>query len=196
MNFQTRSKIWIRKHPITSYICGNYLVLSFLMIFFLNIGPNQTILKFIELFATKNTDKIVITFILIILMSGVEVSLGFGLYFIWTIWNFIFLFVGRIFMTSKLSDYNIYLDLSGPSCAVFCPFQVFLFIHQPLMYFKIKKYRFTDTFLYIIGIFQYIFLFDFQNMIFDFFICIFSNIIFHFFYVLFRKMNFHPINLW
>lgn len=191
LSFRKRYIKWIKKHPISSFICGIYLFSSFLLISFLNFDRNSIILKFVELFATKNLDKIAITVIFIILMSGIEVSLGFLMYSIWMIWSFIFLFLGRIFIHYRLNNYQIlFLELSGPSCAVFCPFLTFIFIHQPIYYFKIKKYRFTDTLFYTIGMFQYIFLIDPLNTCVDFIICSFSNLIFHLIYTLLKRTLF------
>lgn len=185
LNFRTRSAKWIKKHPISSCICGLYLLFSFLLFFFLNNDRNSTFLKFIELFGTKNLDKIAITVIFIILMSGIEISLGIFLYGIWMIWSFISLFLGRIFIVSQLTVYNfLSFDPSGPSYAIFCPFLTFIFIHRPMIYFKIKKYRFSDTLLYVAGMLQYIFFIDPFNMIIDFIICAFSNLIFHLIYSL------------
>ena len=192
LNFRSRFMKWIKKHPCTSCFCGIYLLFSFSFIYFFHYDKNTIISKIIELFTTENLDKIAMTAVFIILMSGIETTLGFFLYGIWMTWNFIFLFLGRIFVIHQLKYINIF-DLSGPSCLVFCPYLTFIFIHQPIIYFKIKKYRFTDTHLYMFGLFQYIFCIDPLNMMIDFVICIFSNLLFHLIYTLLKGV-FHHTN--
>lgn len=180
MNCQMRIFKWIQNHPFSFGISSFYFPSSVASYYFFTINHNSIIGKILELFIGTNFNVVALTSLFIILFSGIEASVGRLKYSLWMIWNFVFLFFGRLFVEKLFfNSQSLTIQPTGPNCCIFCPFLTFIFVHRPYMYFKIKKFRFTDTLLYSIAIVQFILFFDIINLISDFFICSLSNVFSH-----------------
>ncbi|OHT13226.1 hypothetical protein TRFO_16662 [Tritrichomonas foetus] len=180
--FTARIKDWTKKHKFSAAVCFLHPIFSFLVSKFSQKYGKQK--YFFYLFAANNINIVAPTVLFVVLFSGIEKSIGSKKYSIWMIYSFIFLFICRL-------KFN--LTSSGPTCAIFCPYFTFAFIHQPFLYFKVKKYRFSDSLLYFIAIVQFIFL-DFQNAFVDCIICAFSNLFWNLFCTIIRSL-YGPIQI-
>ena len=173
---------WSLKHPVTIFFISVHLILSMAYIF---IPIEKSIFQqIINIFMTPDMSITALNIIFSLLFSGIELSIGSLHYAIWLLWSACFLFCFRNyffklipFQTSKKDTTNL---MFGPTFIVFSVYLTFVFIHRPIIFFKLfGKFRFTDTLLYSIGVFQYM-TYKLPDHFFDFISCILSNIIWKF----------------
>ncbi|OHT07807.1 hypothetical protein TRFO_23842 [Tritrichomonas foetus] len=157
---------WATAHRATSVFIVTHLLLS--IIFSFIRFTNQTLNNIINLFICDDFSLVAVNILFSILFSGIEASIGTSHYSFWLVWSFSFLFCFRSFF--KLNE------SMGPTPLVFSVFLCFVFIHRPVYYFKLFKFHFSDTFLYSIGVIQYI-LYDPIGHLIDAGICAVANII-------------------
>ena len=155
---------WFFEHPMTSFFSIFFPILSILFYYF-NLKISNIL---ISLIVIEKLEQIPFFIIFLLLLSGIEKSLGILYYSLWIFWSSFFLFIFRHF----------FLPFStGPTFMIFCPFITFIIFHQPIYYFKFFNINFTDKFFYIIFLIQFIFLSPISYLI-DFFGCLISNILF------------------
>ncbi|KAK8899431.1 hypothetical protein M9Y10_001747 [Tritrichomonas musculus] len=185
---------WCKKHSVTVFFIIMQLTLSIVYIF---IPIEQSIFQYvINCFMSPDFSVSALNIIFSLLFSGIEVSISSIHYGLWLLLSSCNLFCFRYYFfisNSNSTSRNISNDSSvspklmfGPSYIVFSVYLAFVFIHRPILYFKIfDKFRFDDTLLYSIAVFQYM-IYNFPNHFFDFCFCVISNIIWKCINVIFR----------
>lgn len=148
-------------HLATTLIMVLHIVLSLFRIY---ISDGN---KVINLLAAESGTYVSLNVIFLTLFSGLEVSIGRNQLICWMLWSTVFSFSAHYFLE---------IPSSGPAFLVFSQYLSFIFIHKPFLYFRISKFRFSDSLLYSIAIIQYM-LNDFTVFSIDFVISIGSNII-------------------
>jgi hypothetical protein len=106
----------------------------------------------LELFGSRELTMAVFHVLFIFLFSGIEVcvsSFGYGM---WMISSAFLLFVFRF----SVSIFMPTVRWQGPSFCVLCQMWTFFGIHRPVLYFKVSRFQFSDTFLYSIGVLHYL----------------------------------------
>ena len=169
---------WCKKHIVTTCFIVIHFILS---IIFLFIPVRSSIFQSaINVFMTQDLSVSVLNIMFSLLFSGIEISIGSFQYGLWLLWSACFLFCFRNFILSLISFSISKTDtklMVGPTYAVFSVYLTFVFVHRPIICFKVcERFKFTDTFLYSIAVFQYI-LYKIPDHFYDFLLCCISNIV-------------------
>lgn len=154
---------WMLDHIATSSFIIVHIVLTIIRHF---IPLNAITILFLNIATARDTTYMCMNIIFLLLFSGVEVTIGRNRWFAWMSWTAVFLLGARLFLG---------INSIGPTFVVFAQYLSFVVIHKPFLYFKILRFRFTDTLLYSIGILQYVL--NDTSLAFDFIICTLSNLI-------------------
>lgn len=171
---------WCKKHSVTTFFIVVHLILSTIYMF---IPVEKSFFQLvINAYMVPDMSIAAINVIFSLLFSGVELSVGSLHYGLWLLFSSCFLFCFRSFFLKKIPFLSSIYEYSmfGPTYIVFAVYLTFIFIHRPLIYFKIfGKIRFTDTSLYSIAVLQYM-IYKLPDHFFDFISCVISNIIWKF----------------
>jgi hypothetical protein len=124
----------------------------------------------LRIIATFDSTNVIANIIFIVLLSGIEASVGRVNFALWMGWSTLVLAAARG---------GLGRGSNGPAFAVFCPFLMFMTVHRASFYFRIRRFRFDDSFLYSIAFCQFIFL-DITGHCFDFIVCAVANIFWRF----------------
>ena len=159
---------WCFDHFYISSILSLNIFCSIILYFLENKFKEYFVLYyFFSLFRSSSFSSFIMGSLSILLFSGLENSIPHVYYMLWlSSIAFLVLCIRCLFATPP----------AGPTFAIFPPFFVFILIHRPIYFFKIKNIRFSDTVFYVIFILQYILLNPIQNII-DFIICALCNFI-------------------
>jgi hypothetical protein len=155
---------WLSQHPVSGWFSILTLVSSVIVA---RLIPASIRSVTCRLFVVADSVLLVPYVLFMLLLSGVEPSVGSPQYGIWMFWSAIVLRASRSWL---------HLTSSGPSFAVFCPFITFLAIHKPILYFRLFRFRFSDWHLYLLAMIQFICL-DFSNLSIDFLVCLSANLV-------------------
>lgn len=142
---------WISKHIVT-FIILIILTISTIGVIYLHkygryyIQLYSILLPFVSLYGS-NLNVFGAVFIMILLFSGIEVSIGSFKYAFWIFMISLIILIYR-FLASQFNFGIYYL--------IYAEFITFLNNHKPAYYFKIRDIRFTDTLLYSIASVQFI----------------------------------------
>jgi hypothetical protein len=152
---------WAKAHPATSVMAAGQVLVSLLLKPFTGRVPRA-----LRIIATFNVTNLVANILFIVLLSGIEASVGRANFALWMGWSALVLAAAR----GRLGRGS-----SGPTFAVFCPFLTFATVHRASFHFRIRRFRFDDSLLYSIAFCQFIFL-DITGHCFDFVVCVLANI--------------------
>lgn len=155
---------WLKRRQVTVFLAIIYTVISVVVYLSDERIKVSTMLSLIS----SDVTKIPIFVIALLLVSGVEVSIGSYNHLSWILFGSSIVFLFRVFFLPQTD---------GPTYAVLCPFITFLMYHKPFYKFKIKDFVFDDTVFYFIFLFQFI-AYDFRYLFIDLPASVISNFLY------------------
>jgi hypothetical protein len=146
-------------------MAAGHVLVSFLLVPFTDRVPPA-----LRIIAASDATNVIANVLFIVLLSGIEASVGRLNFALWMGWSAMVLAAAR----GRLGHGS-----SGPTFAVFCPFLTFVTVHRASFHFRIRRFRFDDSLLYSIAFCQFMAL-DVIGNAFDFIHCVIANILWRF----------------
>lgn len=171
---------WINNHIVTTSLIGIYFFISLITPYWDSQPFSLRVL--LHLFSNYDFCDVGMTVICLLLLSGIEASVGKISYCIWLFFILVIIFFFHIF----------FLRLTvGPTFAIYAPYLAFMSMHKPKYHFLVfNRIRFTDSLFYFIFIIQFTLIHPIDKLI-DLGLCICGNIIWKLQVFIFSRRNHH-----